>query len=258
MLNRVFLVALYAGLLAGLIIAVLQHFTATPLILKAEVYERAASSSTPATGRATSLGARPIFVHAHGDRGESSPAESTPAQGAPGETKGALEDGLGRTINTSLATIVTAVGFALILLAGMIAAGDPIEPRRALSWGAAAFLATGLAPAVGLAPELPGSAVGDLAVRQLWWIATAGATGIALWLLLRKSAWRAKLAGVLLLVAPHAAGAPSAEAFTSTVPAELAAKFAATSLAIQAALWLTVACFAGLFWSRTSRESSVR
>jgi len=257
MLNRVFLVALYAGLTAGLLVAVVQHFTTTPLILKAEVYERSSSASTPANGD-SAPGPGPILEHSHGDRGQGSPAGSDRAPDAPVEPEWAPGDGLERTIYTSLATIVTAVGFALMLLAGMIAAGDRIEPRRAVGWGAAAFLAVGLAPAMGLAPELPGSAAGDLAVRQLWWIATASATGIALWLLLRKPAWRTSLAGVLLLVTPHVAGAPNAEAFASTVPAEIAARFAATSLAIQAALWVTTAYFAGLFWSRTSRAPSSR
>jgi cobalt transporter subunit CbtA len=258
MLNRVFLVALHAGLTAGLLVAVLQHFTATPLILKAEVYERALSASTQARGSASRLAPRLILAHSHGDRSMSPPAGSGPAQGAHADFEWSPKEGLERTVYTSLATIVTAVGFALILLAGMIAAGDQIEPRPALGWGAAAFLTTGLAPAMGLAPELPGTAAGDLAARQLWWIFSATATGTALWLILRTSAWRAKLAGVLLLVAPHVAGAPTAEAFTSTVPAELAAKFAAISLAIQATLWLTVAYFAALFWSRSSRETAVR
>src|SRR5919108_1843759 len=195
MLNRVFLVALYAGLAAGLLVAVLQHFTTTPLILKAEVYERASSASVPTADRATSVGPRAVLVHAHGDRGESLPVDLSPAQGAPTEPERGAERGLERTIHTSVATIVTAVGFALMLLAGMIAAGDPIEPRRALGWGAAAFLATGLAPALGLAPELPGGGAGDPAARQLWWIVTTTATGLALWLIVRTSAWLTKLLG---------------------------------------------------------------
>jgi cobalt transporter subunit CbtA len=257
-LNRVFLVALHAGLAAGLLVAVFQHFTATPLILKAEVYEVASSASTPAKGDAASLAPRLILVHSHGERGASPPAHAGPAQRVPAGTEWAPEDGLERTAYTSFATIVTAVGFALLLLAGMIAAGDQIEPRRALGWGAAAFVTTGLAPAIGLPPELPGTAAGDLGARQLWWILTAIATGAALWLLLRTSGWRAKLAGVVLLVAPHVIGAPTVETFTSTVPAELAAKFAAISLAIQAMLWLTCAYFAALFWSRSSREAAIR
>ena len=249
MLNRVFLVALLAGLTAGLIVSALQHFTTTPLILRAEVYEHAASAPAGELASAASIGAPLVFAQATGDPGRrSAHGEHDGAEWSPGE-------GFARTAYTSLATIATAVGFALILLAGMIAAGDQIDRRGALGWGAAAFLATGLAPAMGLAPELPGSAAADPAARQLWWIATTVATAIALWLILRTSAPWAKLAAVLLLIAPHIAGAPHAEALASRVPAELAAKFAANSLAIQATLWLAVAYFAGFFWSRFSRRT---
>jgi cobalt transporter subunit CbtA len=258
MLNRVFLVALHAGLVAGLLVAVLQHVTATPLILKAEGYERAGLVSTAASTSATSPAPRLILAHSHGNHGMPPSRGLSAAQGEPGEKGWSPEDGFERTAYTSFATIVTAVGFALILLAGMIAAGDPVEPRRALGWGAAAFVATGLAPAMGLPPELPGTASGDLAARQLWWILTALATGASLWLLLRSSAWRGKLAGGLLLLAPHLVGAPTAEAYTSAVPAELAAKFAAISLALQAALWLTCAHFAAFFWARSWRKAALR
>src|SRR5690606_42078885 len=54
----------------------------------------------------------------------------------------------GRTLLTGLATIVTAIGFALVVLAAMIAAGGRIDERRALGFAFAAFLAAGLAPAL--------------------------------------------------------------------------------------------------------------
>jgi cobalt transporter subunit CbtA len=252
MLNRVFSVALLAGLTAGLIVSALQHFTTTPLILRAEVYEKAAAAADGEPASAASVaGARVVSTQATEDAG------SGPAHGEHDIAEWSPENGIARTAYTSLATIATAVGFALILLAGMIAAGDQIDGRRAVGWGAAAFLAAGVAPAMGLAPELPGSAAGDLAARQLWWLGTAAATAIALWLVLRTSAPWAMLGGVLLLLAPHIVGAPHAEALASRVPAELAAKFAANSLAVQATLWLTVAYFAGFFWSRYSRKAAV-
>jgi cobalt transporter subunit CbtA len=251
MLNRVFSVALLAGLTAGLIVSGLQHFTTTPLILRAEVYEKSTAAPAAETDRAASVGAPIVVVEATDDPGTAS------AHGEHASAEWSPEDGIARTAYTSLATIATAIGFALILLAGMIAAGDQIDGRRAVGWGAAAFLAAGVAPGMGLAPELPGSAAGDLVARQLWWIATAAATAIALWLILRTSAPWAMLGGVLLLLAPHIVGAPHAEALASRVPAELAAKFAASSLAVQATLWLTVAYFAGLFWSRYPRKAAV-
>jgi cobalt transporter subunit CbtA len=131
MLARVLSVGLLAGLLAGLLIAVLQQVTTTPLILLAETYETqgaGASAVPPAPGAAKE---HDHATHDHGWK---------PA------------DGLPRFFYTSVATVATAVGMSFLLLAGMIFAGDPIDERRALAWAIAGFVATGLAPAAGLAP----------------------------------------------------------------------------------------------------------
>ena len=47
MVTRVLTVSILAGLLAGLIVAALQHVTTTPLILKAETYEAALALKAP-------------------------------------------------------------------------------------------------------------------------------------------------------------------------------------------------------------------
>ena len=132
-------------------------------------------------------------------------------------------DGLPRFFYTSVATVATAVGISFLLLAGMIFAGDPIDERRSLAWAIAGFVATGLAPAAGLAPELPGSGAGELVARQAWWIATAVATAFALWAFLRTESPIARLVAVVVLLAPHVIGAPHPHAFESKVPAEIAA-----------------------------------
>ena len=129
MLKRVFSVGLLAGLVAGLALAVMQHFITVPLILAAEVYESAAeTAATPA-------------AHDHGAGDHHHDHAATPDQ--PKEWSPA--DGLERTLSTSVATIVTAIGFALILLAAMLLAGEEITPMRALAWAACGFAATGLA-----------------------------------------------------------------------------------------------------------------
>lgn len=240
MLTRVLSVGLLAGLIAGLLIAVLQQVTTTPLILIAETYEAppaAAPSAAPAKGH--DHAGHDHGGHDHGDGWK------------PG-------DGLPRLAFTALATVATAVGVAFLLLAGMIFAGDAIDERRALGWALAGFVATGLAPAAGLAPELPGSAAGALVARQAWWIATAVATGGALWLLLRVEAPLAKVAGVVLLLAPHVIGAPHPPAFESRVPAELAAHFAALSLIVQGLLWALVGLAVGLLWPRLAARPASR
>ena len=228
MIHRVLTVGLLAGLLAGLLVATLQHFITTPLILTGEVYE-AQQEAAPVGGG-----------HDMAGMDEWKPA-----------------DGLERTAFTSIATIATSAGFALILLAGMLVSGDAITVKTAFGWSLAAFVAAGLAPALGLAPELPGSAAGPLLARQVWWLGTAISTGVALWLFIRSRTVLPKVIAVLLLAAPHLIGAPQPIAFESRAPAELAAHFAAASLTIQAALWVLSGLAAGALWVHFNKRSPV-
>ena len=255
MFNRVLAVALVAGLVAGLAIAVLQHFTTTPLILAGEKFEKPEGEAALGAMAAGLFGAHVVLAHdvvlAHGH------ADGTAAGAAGDHAEGwSPADGLERTAFTALTTIVTAIGFALMLLAVLLAAGEPIDIRHALAFAAAAFVATGLAPALGLAPELPGSAAGPLVARQIWWVSTAVATAAALWLLIRTDALWAKALGFVLLLAPHVVGAPHPEAYASGAPAELAGHFAAASLVVHAALWAAVAVAVGFFWQRFARRAA--
>lgn len=246
MVTRVLTVSLLAGLLAGLIVAALQHVTTTPLILKAETYESAMTA--PAASHAAFDGEARIIL-AHGGADHAAGAEHD-------EWK--PQDGTQRLLFTSAATIGTAIGFAALLLAGMLAAGDAIDQRRALIWGACGFLAFGLAPGMGLAPELPGAASAALQERQLWWIGTAIATAIGLFLFLRHEAPWLKLLAVVVILLPHIVGAPHAPAPESKVPAELAAHFTSLSLGIQAALWLVTAFAVGTLWPWLNRRAEAR
>ncbi|RDJ25125.1 cobalt transporter [Bosea caraganae] len=241
MVNRVLTVSLLAGLLAGLLIAALQHVTTTPLILKAETYETA-MRAFEAQQAAFSGEAKLILAHSGHEGAEH--AEWKP------------EDGLQRTAFTTLVTIATSIGFAALLLGGMIAAGDAIDERRALIWAACGFLAFGLVPAAGLAPELPGSAAAELVHRQIWWIATALATAGGLFVFLRMEAPWLRALAVLVMLAPHVIGAPHPAAPESKVPAEIAAHFTALSLGIQAALWLVTGFAVGVIWPWVSRRAT--
>ena len=222
MLTRLIGVALLAGCLAGVLAAGLQTAVLQPLILKAETYEVA-----------------PIGHSAMAMPGTAVEAAAVEAMGW-----------LSRTAITFEATVGVAVGYALLLLAAMEGARARIDWRTGLIWGACGFAACGLAPAMGLAPALPGAAEGDLTLRQLWWIGTAISTAAGLWLALRGTPRWAAAAGAVLLLAPHLIGAPAAAAFSSTVPAELASLFTARSLATQSVLWLALGGLTGWFWSR--------
>lgn len=231
MLMRILRAALVAGFVAGLATALLQHFTTTPLILHSEEFE---------TGDAVALGGgHPVLLH--GD-----------AAGHAGHGAGAVDPAgaLTRSATTTIATIGTAFGFALVLLSAMVLSGAEITARSGLLWGLAGFVATGLAPSLGLSPELPGFAAADLVSRQIWWIGTAAATAAALWLALRVSSPVALGAAIVLALLPHVIGAPHPDGFASELPAELSAEFAAASLVVQAVLWSLSGAVAGFVWHR--------
>ncbi len=218
MITRVLAAGGIGGIVAGLVVAGLQHVTTTPLILAAEVYEAAQ------------------HVHQHA-----------------AEAVAPVADVLSRTTTTSIATIVASMGDALILLAAMLVCGDRITPRRAALWGACAFAATGLATGMGLAPQLPGAAETDLVGRQLWWISTASATAAGIYALLRSNDRLVQVFGLVLIIAPHLFW-PTPAAPESTVPAELAARFAAASLAVQAVSWTLAGALAAMVFRALAGE----
>jgi cobalt transporter subunit CbtA len=157
---------------------------------------------------------------------------------------------LGRHLLTSLATVVLAIGGALILLGLMILDGDRITARRALLWGVGAFVAVALGPALGLPPELPGMPAADLVERQVWWLASVLATAFGLWTIFRRGGPVSVVLGVLVIILPHIVGAPQPASHESAVPAGLAAQFVATSLAGSLILWIVVSSIASAVFER--------
>ncbi|TJW23186.1 MAG: cobalt transporter, partial [Mesorhizobium sp.] len=79
-----------------------------------------------------------------------------------------------------VASVVTGIGFALILVAASEFAGGIGNWRQGLFWGLAGFAVFTLAPNLGLPPELPAMPAPDLAQRQIWWTATVVATAAGL------------------------------------------------------------------------------
>lgn len=248
MLTRLIATGLLAGVLSGACVSVLEHLTTVPLIAQAEQFESNGGSHAGHTDRADLEGIAPLVILAHDAKELGARDGNAPAPESTG--------GLKRAALTTLTTIGTATGFALMLLALMIGSEQSISARSGVAWGAAAFFATGLATSVGLPPELPGAAAADLVSRQVWWLGTAAATATGIWLMFRgKGAWPL-IAGLALIAAPHLIGAPQADAFESKVPAELAGQFTAASLAVHAATWILAGALAGYFWNRlNSREA---
>jgi cobalt transporter subunit CbtA len=222
MFRNLFFAAVLAALCAGLVMSAVQHFRVTPLILHAESFEGGG--------------------HSHAD---GTPAHSHGGDEAAAAVEWAPQDGLERTAYTVIANLLAAAGFALVIGAVSLFAGIPITFANGALWGLAGFLVFSLAPAFGLAPELPGMPAADVFPRQLWWAGTVLATGAAI-LLLAKSrvAWAIAVA-VVLVAAPHIIGAPAAPDTPSAVPPHLAAAFAANALGTAAIFWIVLGAVFG-------------
>lgn len=222
--RRIFFAAVLAGAVAGLVYAGLQQWRVVPLILQAETFETGGHSHG---GEA---------VHTHEDGTTHTHDTAVEADAEPW----APADGIERGFYTVLATTLASLGFALVIGAVSVLAGIPITLANGVLWGLGGFLAFSLAPAFGLAPELPGMPAADLATRQIWWWGTAIATGVAVLGIAKFRTPGAIAICVLIAAVPHLIGAPAAPGEHSGVPAHLATSYAAAALGTAMVFWLVL------------------
>ncbi len=157
--NIVFVSAL-AGLVAGLAMTAMQYAGTVPLILRAETYENGGACAAS---------------HDHGTAGHTAGEATVAAHPHEHDEEAwAPADGFQRSAFTALANIVTAIGFAVLLVTASEFAGGMTGWRQGVFWGLAGFAVFTLAPGLGLPPELPGMPAADLEARQVWWVATVG------------------------------------------------------------------------------------
>lgn len=233
--NRILASAAAAGILAGLLLTGVQQVQVAPIILQAEVFESAAPKALETAA-----------PHSHAD---ATPHEH--AEGGAHEHGGwQPDDGLERTFYTAVANISAGVGFALLLAAAISLYGRTSNWRAGLLWGAAGYTVFFVAPSIGLPPELPGTVAAPLLARQLWWTATVAASAGGLALMVFAKNWPLRIAGALLLFAPHLVGSPQPAVHSSTAPAELARSFLYATLLANAAFWLAMGALAGYFYKR--------
>ena len=229
--------AVLAGALVGAAVTVAQQLGTVPLILKGEVYERAAEevaakSASPAAS-----------VHEHGEQ----------AAGEHGHDASAWEpkEGFERNAYTTGANILTGIGFAL-LLAGIFSLRGTVTWYEGLLWGLGGFVVFTIAPGLGLPPELPGVPAAPLLSRQLWWVATAAATAAGLGLLFfKRSPWAAVL-GLCLIALPHVIGAPHLEHVHTQVPAALSHQFVAAVTLTSLLFWALLGSVTSIVYRRFS------
>lgn len=223
MIKRIAQTAGFTGLLAALLLTLLQSFWVAPLILQAETFENAPVATEVAHEHAA--------AHTHD-------AEAWEP-----------EDGWQRVLSTTGGNLVVAVGFAL-MLAGLYTLRAPTRTAQGLLWGLAGYATFVLAPTLGLPPELPGTAAADLAQRQIWWIGTAASTAAGIALLVFGRSWLLKLLGVAILAVPHVIGAPQPEVHSMLAPQALEAQFKIASQLTNVVFWLALGLISAWLFRR--------
>ena len=223
MIKRIAQTAGFTGLLAALLLTLLQSFWVAPLILQAESFEKA----PPA--------AEVVHEHAAGHTHDAQAWEP--------------EDGWQRVLSTTGGNLVVAVGFAL-MLAGLYTLRAPTRTAQGLLWGLAGYATFVLAPTLGLPPELPGTAAADLTLRQTWWIGTAASTAAGLALIVFGRNWLLKALGLAILAVPHVIGAPQPQVHSMLAPEALEAQFKIASQLTNVAFWLALGLISAWLFRR--------
>lgn len=227
--RNIVVLAAVVGLITGLGMTLAQEFTTVPLILKAEVFEQAEEAKAPpAPAHEDAAGAA---EHEHGEGW-------------------APQDGFERTAFTFAANVLTAIGFALLLIAVSELAGGIVDWRQGVFWGLAAFTVFTLAPGLGLPPELPAMPAAELGPRQVWWVATALCTAGGIALLVYGQSVLAVVAAVALIVAPHIIGAPQPVSHESPIPENLHHSFVVAVVLTTMVFWVLLGGLTGYFRRR--------
>ena len=241
MFKRLFASALFAGLAAGIFATLLQLWLVVPLIQEAELYE---------TG---------VAVHFGGTEGL---ADATHDHSAHDHTALAQEDVGAESLAkrhslTFFMNFVVYAGFAFVMAALVMGLGkndEGMSLHQGVIWGMAGFIATHLAPSMGLPPELPGTPAADIVARQMWWIGTMFATITGLSLFAFSKSALMIVTGLVFIAAPHVIGAPHLEGYFGAGPPELAALFAARSIGVGAFVWIILGLAFASTWSRIKAE----
>ena len=218
--NKIFLTALFSGIIAGLVLAGLQHFTVVPMILEAETYETAGD-----------------------DEGEIDHVQ---------KEAWAPEDGVERIFFTVINSMVVGIGFGLLLTA-CYAIRRKVKWQHGILWGLAGFAAFHLAPSFGLPPELPGDAAAQLEQRQVWWVLTVALTALGLWIIAFQPKSYLKLFGVALIALPHVFGSPQPEVHQGLAPDSLRTVFRIAALATNAVFWIVLGVISAYFYNRLEK-----
>ena len=234
MLRSILITAIVAGISAGLLVSVVQMVKVAPLIAVAEGYEQLASAKAAEGGKTTNL----------------AKAKNAGAKAQNADKAWQPADGLERKFYSLTANVLVGVGFGLLLVAGFVFSRREVDLSQGLLWGLGGFFVFSLAPALGLAPELPGMNAAELGARQIWWLSCVLASGGGLGLIVFTRPGWAKALGAAIIITPHVIGAPHAPYGASLVPAELAAQFVMASLMTSVLFWVVLGASAGYLYRK--------
>ena len=204
-MKRIFIVALFASLITGLITTGIELYSSFPLIIDAEIYESQAAMSS------------------HDEQHDNA---WRPA------------DGIERNFFNLISNIQAAFGFSLLLIVGFMHHHGR-KWWHGLAWGFAGYTVFFLLPTAMYQPALPGTIQSDVLVRQLWWLATVEGSAFGLALLIFARTWLTRMLGIIILTAPHLIGTPPGEAIVFA-PQALVDKFYITGLIVNLFFWLSI------------------
>ena len=261
MITRHLLAALVAGVMAGILMTVVQQARVVPLILHAEEYEDKQAPAGDMTQHGASMSSMSMGQMDNQSSPATTPAATPPAAPAAeahdhqmGEhEEGGIMWGLSRFTATLGANLVAAGGYALLLMAVSLLLGKPVTVGNGLAWGACGWLAVQFLPALGLPPELPGFPAADLASRQIWWVATIVLSVGGIGLIAFRDELAARIIGLLMILSPHVWGAPQPPTIETAVPAVLASEFAVAALGAALVMWLSLGLILGYLNARMEK-----
>lgn len=227
--------SIVAGFVVGAIVTVIQQFGTVPLILKAEVFEKAAEArrtEPAATGARTTIAAPERAEHA---------AEAWEPC-----------DWLERNACSAAANVLAAIGFALLLAAFFaLRSGNTrssLSWHEGFMWGLAGFAVFTFAPGLGLPPELPGAPTAPLLSRQIWWVAAVLATAGGLGPIVFRRSVSASIGGLILVMLPHLIGAPKLEHVETNVPTLLSHQFVVAVTLTNLIFWSMLGGLTSIFF----------
>jgi cobalt transporter subunit CbtA len=233
-----------AGFVVGAIVTVIQQFGTVPLILKAEVFEKAAERHDREAAPAAAQGG--VVKHSHAEHQHAAEAWEP-------------QDGLERNAYTAAANVLTAIGFALLLTAIFAMrsgkTGSGVSWHEGLTWGLAGFAVFTLAPGLGLPPELPGVPAAPLLSRQIWWVLAATTTAGGLGLIFFRRSVPSSIVGLVLIVLPHAIGAPELEHIEANVPTSLSHQFVVAVTLTSLIFWFMLGSLTSIAFAYFDRNA---